>query len=82
MLWIERSNALEELRQPVCRSFQLHNEQWFIERHVYRTWVVHQSVRRTGAGGSGTASAATRLSAGVGTQGVPALGLTDIVLMA
>ena len=37
MLWIERFETLEELRQAVRRFGRTYNEQWLIERHGYRT---------------------------------------------
>lgn len=37
LLWIERFETLEQLRQAVRRFGRLHNEQWLIERHGYLT---------------------------------------------
>jgi transposase InsO family protein len=37
VLWIERFDTLEELRQAVRRFGRTFNEQWLIERHGFRT---------------------------------------------
>jgi len=63
-MWIERFESFEELRGPCARFGRAYNERWLIERHGYRApieapcavrppchhRVVHQDVRRTGAG--------------------------------
>jgi hypothetical protein len=37
VLWIERFDTLEDLRQAVRRFGRTSNQQWLIERHGYRT---------------------------------------------
>jgi len=37
VLWIDRFETIEELRQAVRRFGRSYNEQWLIERHGYRT---------------------------------------------
>ena len=37
LLWIERFETLEDLRQAVRHFGRTYNEQWLIERHGYRT---------------------------------------------
>jgi len=37
LLWIERFETLEELRQAVRRFGRTYNQNWLIERHEYRT---------------------------------------------
>ena len=37
LLWIERFDTLEDLRQAVRRFGRTYNQHWLIERHGYRT---------------------------------------------
>jgi putative transposase len=49
VLWIERFDKLEELRQAVRRFGRLDNDQWLIERHGYRTPIEARAHLRTQA---------------------------------
>jgi transposase InsO family protein len=45
VLWIERFETLEELRQAVRCFGRTYNEQWLIERHGYRTPIEARHLR-------------------------------------